>query len=49
MSDSRKLIVSPFTGSKKRKARNKTRKKYMSVKRRQTETDRGPYYSREDG
>ena len=49
MSDGRKLILSPFTGRKKRKAWNKTREKYMSVKRRQTETDRGLYYNKEDG
>ena len=41
MSDVRKLILSPFTGCKKRKAWNKTRKKYMSEERRQNlvETD----------
>ena len=46
MSDSRKLILSPFTGRKKRKAWNKTREKYMSEERRQNlaETDRGLYY-----
>ena len=37
MSDDRKLILSPFIGRKKRKAWNKTREKYMPVKRRQTE------------
>ena len=35
MSDGCKLILSPFTGCAKRKARNKTREKYMPVKRRQ--------------
>ena len=49
MFDSRKLIVSPFTGRKKQKAWNKTREKYMPVKRRQIETDRGSYYNKEDG
>ena len=49
MSDSRKLILSPFTEHKKRKAWNKTREKYMPVKRRQIETDRGSYYDKEDG
>ena len=44
MSDGRKLILSLFTGRKKRKAWNKTREKYMPVKRRQSETDRGSYY-----
>ena len=39
MYDGRKLILSPFTGRKKRKAWNKTREKYMPVKRRQIETD----------
>ena len=46
MSDGRKRILSHFTGCKKRKARNKTREKYMPAKRKQnlTETDRGSYY-----
>ena len=35
MSDSRKRILSPFTGCKKQKAWNKIREKYMPVKRRQ--------------
>ena len=48
MSDRRKLILSPFTGRKKRKAWNKTREKYMPVKRRQIETDRGSYYNKEN-
>ena len=41
MSDSRKLILSPFTGRNKRKAWNKTREKYMPEERRQNlaETD----------
>ena len=49
MSDGRKLILSPFTGRKKRKAWNKTREKYMPVKRRQNlaETNRGSYYKEE--
>ena len=33
MSDDRKLILSPCTGRKKRKAWNKTREKYMPVKK----------------
>ena len=46
MSDGRKLILSPFTRRKKRKAWNKTRGKYMPEERRQNlaETDRGSYY-----
>ena len=32
MSDGRKLILSPFTGRKKRKAWNKTREKYLPEK-----------------
>ena len=46
MSDSRKLILSPFTGRKKRKAWNKTREKYVPDERRQNlaETDRGSHY-----
>ena len=49
MPDGRKLILGPFTGGKKRKAWNKTRVKYMSVKRRQNlaETDKGSYYKEE--
>ena len=45
MSDGRKLILSPFTGRKKRKAWNKTREKYMPEERRQNlaETDRVSY------
>ena len=43
-----KLILSPFTGHKKRKAWIKTRVKYMPVKRRQIETDRRSYYNKED-
>ena len=49
MSDGRKLILSLFTGRKKRKAGNKTREKYMPVKRTQTETDRESCYNKEDG
>ena len=48
MSDGRKLILSPFTGRKKRKAWNKTREKYMPVKGSQIEKDRGSYYNKED-
>ena len=33
MPDGRNLILSPFTGHKKRKAWNKTRKKYIPVKK----------------
>ena len=45
----RKWILGPFTGCKKRKAWNKTRVKYMPVKRRQNlaETDKGSYYKEE--
>ena len=49
MSDSHKLILSPYTGLKKRKAWNKTREKYMPVKRRQIETNSESYYNKEDG
>ena len=49
MFDGRKLILSPFTGLKKRKPWNKTREKYMPVKRRQIETGKGSYYNKEDG
>ena len=49
MSDDRKVILSPLTGRKNRKAWNKTRGKYMPVKRRQTETDKGSNYNKEDG
>ena len=48
MPDGCKLILSPFTGRKKQKAWNKTREKYMPVKRRQIETNRGSYYNKED-
>ena len=49
MSDRRKRILGLFTGSKKRKAWNKTRENYMPVKRRQNlaETDKGSYYKEE--
>ena len=49
MPDGRKRILSPFTGRKKRKVWNKTREKYMPVKRRQNlaETDRGSYFKEE--
>ena len=49
MSDGRKLILSTFTGRKKRKAWNKITEKYMPVKRRQIEIDRRSYYNKEDG
>ena len=48
MSDGRKLILSPFTGHKKRKGRKKTRKTYIPVKRRQIEIDRASEYNKED-
>ena len=49
MPDSRKQILSPFTRHKKQKAWNKTREKYVPVKRRQNlaETDRRSYYKEE--
>ena len=49
MSDGRKRSLGPLTGCKKRKAYNKTREKYMLVKRRQNfaETDRGSYFKEE--
>ena len=49
MPDGRKWILRPFTGRKKRKALNRTRVKYMLVKRRQnlSETDKGSYYKEE--
>ena len=37
-----------ITGCEKQKAWNKTREKYMSVKR-QIETDRRSYYNKQDG
>ena len=42
MSDGCELILSPFTGCKKRKVWNKTREKYMPEERRQNlaETDK---------
>ena len=42
----RKRVLSHFTGCKKRRAWNKTREKYMPLKRRQNlaETGRGSYY-----
>ena len=49
MFDGRKLILSPFTGRKKRIAWNKTRKKYIPVKRWHIEIGRGTYYNKEDG
>ena len=49
MSDGCKQILSPFTGRKKRKAWNKAREKYMSVKRRHNlaETNRGLHDKKE--
>ena len=49
MPDDRKRILGPFPGCKKQKAWNKTRVKYMPVKRRQNlaETDKGSYYKEE--
>ena len=46
MSDGRNLILSPFTGRKKRKAWIKTGEKYMSAERRLNlvEKNRGSYY-----
>ena len=46
MPDSRKRILCPFTGCQKWKAWNKTRIKYMKVKRRQNlaEADKRSYY-----
>ena len=46
MSDARKQILSFLAGCRKQKAWNKTREKYMPVKRRHNlaETDRGSYY-----
>ena len=49
MSDGCKLMLSRFTGPKKRKVWNKNREEHMPVKRRQIETDRGSYYNKEDG
>ena len=49
MSDCCKLILSPFTRCEKQKAWNKTREKYMLVKRKQIEANRGSYYNKEDG
>ena len=47
MPDDRKRILGPFTGRRKRKAWNKTRVKYMPVRRRQNlaETNRESYYN----
>ena len=49
MPDCRKRILVPFTGRKKQKVWNKTRMKYMPVKRRKklAETDKGSYYKEE--
>ena len=45
LSGGRKRILSPFIGRKKRKARNKTREKYMTEEKIQNlaETDKGYY------
>ena len=50
MSGGRKRILIPFTGRKKRKARNKTREKYMQEEKIQNlaETDKGQYYNQEE-
>ena len=50
MSGSRKRILSPFNGRKKRTAWNKTREKNMPEERIQNlaETDRGLYYNQEE-
>ena len=49
MPDGRKRILSPFTKRRKLKAQNKTREKYIPVKRRPNlaETDRESYYKEE--
>ena len=52
MPDGRKRILGPFTGRKKRKVWNKTREKYMPVKRLKrtqnlAEADKGSYYKQE--
>ena len=41
------VVLSPFTGNKKRKAWSKTREKYMPEKRRQSlaKTEKGSYYT----
>ena len=50
MSGGRKRILSPFTGRRKRKARNKTREKYMPEENIQNlaKTDKGSYYNQEE-
>ena len=50
MSDGCRQIVSPFTGRKKWKAWNNTRKIYRPVKKRQNlaEKDKGKYYNKEE-
>ena len=50
MSNGRKQILSPFTGRKKSKAWNKTRKKYMPEERTENlaETDRWSYCNEEE-
>ena len=49
MPDGRKRILGSFTRRKKRKAWNKTREKYIPVKRRQNlpETDKRSHYKEE--
>ena len=49
MSGDRKRILIPFAARKKRKARNKTREKYMLEEKRQNlaETDKGSYDNQE--
>ena len=48
MPDGRIQILSPFTGRKKQKAWNKTREKYMPVKRRQNLDSKGALYNGND-
>ena len=50
MSGSRKRILSPLIGQKKRKAWNNTREEYMLEERKQNlaETDRASYYNQEE-
>ena len=49
MPDGRKRILGPFTERKKQKTQNKTREKYMPVKRRQNlaQADQGSCYKEE--
>ena len=50
MSDSRKLILTPFTGREKTKEYDIIKEKYIPVKTRQNsvEKDCGLYYNKED-